>query len=177
MSMKASGSRRWRLLLLPVLVIVIVIIVALVVLVPKIQAAPEQPIAFDHSAMVSKGMNCQFCHSDARRSPAAGMPSVQLCYGCHKTIDSNVPVIKEVLGYWDRQQPIPWVRVNVLPRFVFFSHEVHIHAGRACEDCHGDVGKMTVDKPVVNMNMGWCLNCHQQQPNASRLIECEICHR
>ncbi len=176
MSIKASGARRWR-LIIPILVVIIVIVVALVVLVPKTQAAPEQPIAFSHKAMASVGIGCLFCHSDARQSPAAGMPSVQKCYGCHKVVDSNIPVIKEVLGYWDRQQPIPWVRVNVLPRFVFFSHEVHVNAGKNCEDCHGDVGNMTVDVPVVNMNMGWCLNCHEQQPDAQYLIECDICHR
>ena len=168
--------RRWR-LIIPILVVVIVIVVALVVLVPKTQAAPEQPIAFDHKAMVSLGIGCLFCHNDARQSPAAGMPSVQKCYGCHKVIDTNMPVIKEVLGYWDRQEPIPWVRVNVLPRFVFFSHEVHVNAGMNCEDCHGDVGNMTVDKPVVNMNMGWCLNCHEQQPDAEQLMDCDVCHR
>jgi hypothetical protein len=36
---------------------------------------------------------------------------------------------------------------------------------------------MTVAKPVVRMNMGWCLDCHEKQPNASQLMDCVICHR
>jgi hypothetical protein len=27
------------------------------------------------------------------------------------------------------------------------------------------------------MNMGWCLNCHNQQSNASQLRDCAVCHR
>ena len=37
-------------------------------------------------------------------------------------------------GYWARQEPIPWVRVNVLPRYVYFNHEVHVNAGKNCEN-------------------------------------------
>jgi hypothetical protein len=88
-----------------------------------------------------------------------------------------VPVIKQVAGYWDRQEPIPWVRVNQLPRFVFFSHQVHVNGGQNCEFCHGDVGHMTVAVPVVRMNMGWCLNCHEKQSPDRRLEDCLICHR
>ena len=32
-------------------------------------------------------------------------------------------------------------------------------------------------KPVVKMNMGWCLDCHEKQPNATQLMDCVICHR
>ncbi len=123
------------------------------------------------------GIQCLYCHNTARVSPAAGMPSVAKCMGCHKVVDPTNPVIKEVAAYWDNQQPIPWVRVNVMPRFVFFSHEVHVNGGVNCEACHGDVAHMTVAHPVVRMNMGWCLDCHEKQPNASQLMDCVICHR
>jgi hypothetical protein len=145
---------------------------------PVAQAAEGQPIAFNHQAMVQLGVQCLFCHADAQRSPSPGMPSVERCYGCHKTISTNLPVIQQVLGYWQRQEPIPWARVNTLPRFVYFSHEVHINVGGlACERCHGDVGHMTVARPVVRMNMGWCLSCHESQPNAAQLTDCVVCHQ
>ncbi len=176
MSMKANQSRRWR-IIIPLVVLIIVIGVVLAIFVANTQAAPQQPIAFNHQAMVGLGIQCLFCHSDARTSDSAGMPSVEKCNGCHRTINPNVAVIQQVNGYWARQEPIPWVRVNVLPRYVYFSHEVHVNAGKNCEDCHGDVGQMTVDVQVVRMNMGWCLSCHEQQPDAQQLIECDICHR
>jgi c(7)-type cytochrome triheme protein len=145
----------------------------------KTQAASQQqPIAFNHKVMVGVGIQCLFCHTDARRSPAAGMPSVEKCMGCHRVIAKDTPEIQKLAGYWERQQPIPWVRVNRLPRFVYFSHQVHVvAAGLNCERCHGDVGNMTVVRPVVTMNMGWCLSCHEQQPNAPQLKDCVVCHQ
>jgi hypothetical protein len=158
--------------------VVVILVVVLLLLVPKTQEAPEQPIAFNHQIMVQLGIDCLFCHVDAIRSPAAGMPSLEKCMGCHKVVATTTPVIQQVTGYWERQEPIPWVRVNQLPRFVYFSHRVHVVGGGFnCERCHGDVGHMTVDKPVVRMDMGWCLGCHEQQTNANQLRDCVVCHQ
>ncbi len=138
---------------------------------------PAQPIAFNHKAMVGVGIPCLYCHSTAMKSPAAGMPTVEKCMGCHQTIATDKPEIQKIAVYWNQQQPIPWTRVNQLPRFVFFSHQVHVHAGVNCERCHGNVGQMTVAQQVVTMDMGWCLSCHEQQPNAQQLKDCVVCHR
>ena len=166
-----------RRLIIPILVLLIVTAAALAIFIPKTQASAAQPIAFNHQIMVQAGINCLYCHNGARQSPAAGMPSVDKCMGCHKVIDPTNQVILQVADYWNRQQPIPWVRVNVMPRFVYFSHEVHVNSGVNCENCHGDVGQMTVVRPVVKMTMGWCLDCHEKQPAAKQLIDCVICHR
>jgi hypothetical protein len=142
------------------------------------EAAPQQPIAFNHEVMVQAGISCLYCHADALKSSAAGMPSIEKCMGCHKVIATDSPEIKKLANYWERQEPIPWVRVNQLPRFVYFSHRVHIvAAGLNCERCHGDVGHMTVARPVATMDMGWCLGCHEQQPNARQLVDCVVCHQ
>ncbi len=142
------------------------------------RAQASQPIAFPHKAMVQIGVQCLYCHQDARRSPAAGMPSVKKCMDCHRYVNPSNPTIQQVAAYWNRQEAIPWVRENLLPRFVYFSHQVHVDAaGLNCERCHGDVGQMTIAVPVVRMNMGWCLECHQQQPNADQLRDCVVCHK
>jgi hypothetical protein len=144
----------------------------------RIQAAAQQPIAFNHELMVQAGVQCLFCHAEAMKSPVAGMPSVEKCMGCHKVIKPDSPEIVKLAGYWERQEPIPWARVNQLPRFVYFSHQVHVvAAGLNCEHCHGDVGHMDVARPVVKMDMGWCLDCHKQQDNAKQLIDCVVCHQ
>jgi Cytochrome c7 and related cytochrome c len=174
----ATLFRRWRLLAgVVVIVIMIMLAAAFFLLSSQAHAAPEQPIAFNHEVMVQTGIPCLFCHTDAIRSPVAGMPSVEKCMGCHKIIVTNSPEIKKLAGYWKRQEPIPWVRVNQLPRFVYFSHRPHIAAGLNCERCHGDVGHMTVDHPGVTMDMGWCLSCHAQQSNAQQLQDCIVCHQ
>ena len=144
----------------------------------KAQTGAPPPIAFSHKVMVGAGVNCLFCHSGALKSPVAGLPSVQKCLGCHSVIAATNPEIQKLAGYAQRGQPIPWPRVNTLPRFVYFSHEVHVAAGGLnCERCHGDVSQMALDQPVVRMNMGWCLECHAQQPNADQLKDCSVCHK
>ena len=166
-------------LVIAAVAIVIVVVAGLALFaVTSLQAAPEQPIAFNHEAMVQKGIQCVFCHTSATKSPVAGIPSVEKCVGCHTTNANNSPEIAKLTDYWTQQKPIPWVRVNQLPRFVYFSHEVHVvNAQLNCERCHGDVGHMTVTKPAVTLNMGFCLSCHQQQPNAKQLTDCVTCHK
>lgn len=145
----------------------------------RVLAAPEQPIPYSHRTHVEAGVQCLYCHSSALRSPVAGIPSVEKCMGCHSVIATESPAVQEVTGYWDRGEPIPWVRVNTQPDFVYFSHLPHLGAGLNCEACHGDVGTMEVVKPVVKMDMGWCLDCHLQQPEEkiARLVDCLACHK
>lgn len=179
--MRVGGSMRarWRLLAAGVVVLVILTAVGAFFLYSAVQAqaAPGQPIPFPHRPMVRAGVTCIYCHSGALKSPAAGMPSVEKCMGCHSTIRTDSPAIQALTGYWERQQPIEWVRVYELPRHVYFSHQVHISAGFNCERCHGDVGNMTVTTRVVNMDMGWCLSCHNAQPHAAQLRDCVVCHK
>ena len=105
------------------------------------------------------------------------MPSVYLCLGCHNVIARDSPLIAQVRAYWERQQSIPWVRLYRLPGFVQFSHRPHLAAGLNCEGCHGDVGRMEVTVTVsYYKQMGWCLECHEHQPNPLPLTECQICH-
>lgn len=175
-STRGSPSRRW--LIAGAVLILIVLVGAYLIFASRSKAAPTQPIQFNHQMMVGAGVQCLYCHNTATRSPAAGIPSVEKCIGCHNVIATDRPEIQQLAGYWERQEPIPWARVYRLPRFVYFSHQVHVNAGGLnCERCHGDVGNMIEIHPVVDMNMGWCLGCHSQQPNAAQLRDCVICHR
>jgi hypothetical protein len=168
---------RWFL----VIALLIVVAVAGGIFLTRAQvfAAPEQPIAYSHRVHVEAGVQCLFCHSSALRSDVAGIPSVQKCMGCHSVIATDSPLIQEVSGYWERGEPIPWVRVNAQPDFVYFSHQPHMGASLSCESCHGDVGQMEVVHPVVKMDMGWCLDCHLKQPEekVARLADCLACHK
>ncbi len=171
----ASPRARRRVLFLLLLALVCIGIVLFLAL--QVAAAPRESVAFNHQSMVQAGIPCLFCHTDAPRSPVAGIPSVEKCMGCHQVIATGNSEVQKVAGYWARQQPIPWPRVNQLPRFVYFSHRVHITRGLNCERCHGDVGHMAMDRPVLRMNMGWCLSCHGAQPNAAQLRDCVVCHQ
>ncbi len=171
--MKSPFFRRTA---IAVIATVVILVLAVVSYASRSQAAPQQPIPFPHSKMVQAGVQCVFCHTSATKSPSPGMPSVEKCMGCHKFVATNRPAVQQLAGYWQRQEPIPWVRINQLPRYVHFPHNVHVNSVINCERCHGDVGQMQTTHQVVVMNMGWCLSCHQQQPNAKQLMDCVICH-
>ena len=133
-----------------------------------------QPIAFSHAHQVAEiGLDCQTCHVYARRSPVAGIPSVEVCVGCHRQVLSDQPEIQKVLTFWDAEQPIPWLRVHDLPDHVRFTHKRHVRAGVDCAECHGNVASMELTVQVESLKMGWCVTCHQQR-DAS--IDCLTCH-
>src|SRR5919197_6560566 len=82
---------------------------------PAIAQASVQPINFPHNVHVqSYKIDCQYCHSDARRSEYAGLPSVTRCMGCHKIAGAALPEVKKLAEYSARGEPIPWARVNKL---------------------------------------------------------------
>lgn len=162
-----------------ILLVLIAIGIGIVLTRFRVLAAPSQPIAYSHRLHVSIGIQCLYCHVEATRSEIASIPSVEKCMGCHSYIATDRDSIKEIIGYWERGESIPWNKVNVQPDFVYFSHQSHTLAGLNCENCHGDVGSMDEVKPVVKMDMGWCLKCHLEQPDekVGRLVDCLACHK
>ena len=142
-------------------------------------AAPSQPIPFSHQLHSEQSIQCLFCHPNAMRSDVAGIPSVERCIGCHRTIATDHEEIQVLLGYWEQQEPIPWQPVVKMADHVFFSHQPHLLAAVSCESCHGDVGQMETTRPALNMDMGWCLKCHLEQPaeKVAKLADCLACHK
>ena len=56
---------------------------------------------------------------------------------------------------------LTWIRVNDLPDFVYFNHQIHIRQGVGCATCHGPVDKMPLMYQAQPLLMGWCLDCHR----------------
>jgi hypothetical protein len=138
------------------------------------QGPPGQPIEFSHRIHAGdNAIPCLFCHTYARRGPVAGVPSVQRCAQCHLTIASEKPEIVKLLGYWERKEPIAWLRVHDLPDFVRFTHKRHVAAGVECRTCHGDVARMDAAVQTAPLTMGWCLSCHKERKAPT---DCVACH-
>ena len=140
--------------------------------------APRQPIAFSHETHACKlGIDCQYCHVYADKSPHAGVPPVMRCVGCHRfplpdsTKQKKVDVL---LSYWNQKKPIAWIKVHDLPDYVYFSHKRHVKRGIRCQTCHGPVETMTVVEKRAPLTMGWCVSCHRKN-NAP--LECWTCHK
>ncbi|GAB4379032.1 MAG: cytochrome c3 family protein [Calditrichia bacterium] len=157
--------------------IFIMIIILLAVFWKEKYEPPRQPINFSHQIHVTRvGLPCTHCHTTVEKSPAAGIPSVQTCMNCHRSVATDKPEIQKLTKFWEDKMPIPWERVYVLParKYVYFSHERHIKADLECSACHGHVEIMPVMKKVRNLEMGWCVSCHRAN-NAS--TDCATCHK
>ena len=139
--------------------------------------APEQPIAFSHRIHAGDyQIECMYCHSQARKSASAGVPSVDKCAGCHQTILPERPQIRLLLDYWANQEPIPWIKVHDLPDFVHFSHKRHVAAEIECQTCHGPVETMEVVSREAPVEMGLCLTCHRDS-QVQFGDDCMTCHK
>ncbi|MGC2404394.1 MAG: cytochrome c3 family protein [Acidobacteriaceae bacterium] len=136
---------------------------------------PVQPIAYTHKVHLAKGLPCTFCHVGVDQGPEARIPGVNVCMSCHQSIATDRPEIKKIAAYKARGEEIPWVRVYNYSEsaHVRFNHAPHIRAGVDCASCHSDLTQQTTAERKVNLNMGFCLNCHTQKKVS---VDCETCH-
>lgn len=135
---------------------------------------PVQPIAYSHRIHAGESkLPCLFCHRNADRSPVAGVPAVRVCMGCHQITAAQKPEILKLKGYWDKGEPVPWVRVHRLPGHVRFTHKRHVRKDIACQTCHGPIETMDRVRQWAPLSMGWCVKCHEKN-GADR--DCMVCH-
>lgn len=139
-----------------------------------------QPIAFPHNTHAGDfQIDCQYCHFSAERSVDAGIPPVASCMGCHTVIRGrNKPEeVQKLLDFWQRGEPIPWVRIYKVADHVKFPHMRHVAADAGnleCQECHGTVEEIEVIEEVEQpLKMGWCVDCHREN-DAS--VDCTVCH-
>lgn len=150
--------------------------------------APIQPIHYSHKIHAGDNeINCKYCHSAARVSKNAGVPSLNVCMNCHKNIsevaestatpeyskafyDEQIQKLYTAVG-WDKTtqsytgktQPVKWIRIHNLPDFVYFNHSQHVTvAGIECQTCHGPVQEFEIQKQFAPLTMGWCVECHRK---------------
>ena len=151
--------------------------------------APVQPIHYSHKIHAGDNqIDCNYCHSSARKSKHSGIPSLNVCMNCHKNIaeytgevdpengytkefyDGEIAKLYDAVG-WDVDQqaytgetkPVKWVRIHNLPDFAYFNHSQHVTvAGIECQKCHGPVEEMEIMYQYSSLTMGWCINCHRE---------------
>jgi cytochrome c2 len=149
---------------------------------------PVQPIHYSHRIHAGEnGIDCKYCHSSARVSKHSGIPSLNICMNCHKSIyevaestateeyskefyDGEIKKLYEAVGWDDANQkytgktkPVKWVRIHNLPDFAYFNHSQHVMVGQIeCQTCHGPVEEMEVMYQHAPLTMGWCINCHRE---------------
>ncbi len=149
---------------------------------------PIQPIHYSHRIHAGDNqIECKYCHSSARTSKHSGIPSLNVCMNCHKSIsevapetateeyskefyDKEIAKLYDAVG-WDpatrtysgEEKPVKWVRLHNLPDLAYFNHSQHVTvAGIQCQECHGPIEEMEVVYQNAPLTMGWCINCHRE---------------
>lgn len=141
---------------------------------------PDQPIAFSHKIHAGEnGIDCNYCHTSARKSKHSNIPSANVCMNCHASIvegsiagTTELQKIYDAVGYDPdsrtyipgyEQKPIEWVRIHNLPDLAYFNHSQHVTVGQLeCQECHGAIEEMDVVKQHSELTMGWCIDCHRE---------------
>jgi hypothetical protein len=122
----------------------------------------EQPVPFSHQQHVGElGLDCRYCHSSVETTDFAGIPSTQVCMGCHTQVAVEASSLEPVRASLANDRPLEWIRVHDLPDFVYFNHGIHVSQGIGCESCHGRVDQMPVIAKMETLRMDWCLACHR----------------
>ena len=137
---------------------------------------PEQPVEFPHKTHFGKKIGCtEYCHEAVVSGPVAGLPSVRTCMICHNAIATDRPRIKQITAMRDRGEDFVWRRVfDYAPQaHVKFNHAPHIRATVGCATCHGPIHEGTVAQRNVDLNMGFCVNCHNERKAP---VDCLTCH-
>ena len=142
---------------------------------------PTQPLDFPHYRHVEIGkegpeLKCtETCHEGALKGPVAGLPSANVCMGCHASIATDKPRIQQLTALADKGIDLNWKRVfGYAPQaHVKFNHAPHIRANVECATCHGDIAHQNTAERNVEVHMGVCVTCHREK-NAPN--ECVTCH-
>lgn len=142
----------------------------------NIRPTAKQPFPFPHKTHVDKKIGCtEYCHESVTKGPVAGLPSVKTCMICHESIATDRPLIQQVTAISKSGVDLAWQRVYgyALESHVRFNHAPHIRSKVECSTCHGRIDQQTVAERNVNLQMGFCVDCHKskQAPN-----ECLTCH-
>lgn len=140
---------------------------------------PKQPIEFSHKVHAGvNGVDCNYCHTSARKSKHSGIPSANVCMNCHTYISEGtqtgtkeIAKIYEAVGFDPdtrkyiegyEEKPIEWIRIHNLPDHAYFNHSQHVVAGKIeCQECHGPIEEMDVVYQHASLTMGWCVDCHR----------------
>lgn len=135
----------------------------------------EQPIEFPHNTHIAREISCETCHEGVATGPVAGLPSVRTCMICHEAIATDRPLIQQITAMRDKGLDLQWSRVYgyATEAHVRFNHAPHIRRNVQCATCHGDIANQTVAQRTVDLTMGFCVNCHNENKAP---VDCMTCH-
>jgi len=137
-----------------------------------------QPVQFNHVKHTQElGLECSACHEYYATNEHSGLPSLDLCEGCHSealTKSAEEETLLKLLAATPRPS---FRKLFRLPEDVRYSHSRHVTSGGLeCSTCHGAVAATTAPPavPLTRITMATCLGCHAERGVKS---DCTDCHR
>jgi len=122
------------------------------------EVVPAQEL-FNHKRHAALKLQCAYCHQNASTAERAGLPAATTCITCHSQMAP--------------EKIVPVARIYRLPDFVLFRHDRHVSHGLDCSVCHGDVWSQDQMRPVLQMKMKACIDCHR---TSGAKVTCTTCH-
>ena len=133
---------------------------------------PVQPVPFSHKIHAGQlGVDCRYCHNGVEKSWFSNLPGASTCMNCHNQVLKDDPRLAIVRQSAEKNTPVPWVQVHIVPDYVYFNHSVHVTRGISCVECHGRVDQMTEVREVKSMSMSFCLDCHRDPASHIRPVD------
>lgn len=137
----------------------------------------RQPIAFNHLKHVKDlDLACNTCHVTVETEAFSGLPSTEICAGCHAEAQGTTAEEKRLVKMIQEGAPIPWAALFRQPSHVFYSHRRHVVVAKLpCTECHGGIADSTSPPlRVRKLEMKDCLACHERKRVST---DCTACHR
>lgn len=142
-----------------------------------LRPAVRQPIAFNHLKHVKDlDLACNTCHVTVETEAFSGLPSAEICAGCHAEAQGTTAEEKRLVKMLQDGTPMTWVSLFRQPPHVFYSHRRHVMVAKIpCAECHGGIADSSSPPlRVRKLQMEDCLRCHERKRVST---DCTTCHR
>jgi hypothetical protein len=168
---------------------------------PLLYSKKLQPVRFSHVVHVEDGgMACSDCHFNREDGSFSGIPNTGKCAECHaEPMGEDPEELRFVEEYVATGKQVEWVRYQVQPDNVFFSHAAHSveacgschpefeeNPRELCNKCHPDVGgsdsapaaqvNRITGYTSMTMKMWQCERCHANENHFELTEEDEAKH-
>lgn len=169
--------------LAPLLAVVLLAVLLGAVLVAAAPPDRQEALAdINHSIHIGSGLACVDCHTGVESHSRAGVPSIEICAGCHEgssaeDLGGTANAVLIAAHLESGEEPW-WPRRYILADHLIFSHLRHFKvAGIDCSECHGDMSSATTlpAEPIGRvLTMEGCMECHRRH---GATLDCWACHR
>lgn len=164
----------WRRLLLIAPPVVVLVLLGLA----RRSPAVPQPVAFNHRKHTQDlQLNCEFCHQYVTSGAHAGLPGNDICSTCHLAPMGESKEAARLTELLSRGDSLQFHKLFRLPSHVTYTHRRHVGIAQLeCSLCHGGIAatERPPARPLVQINMGFCLDCHRDRAQS---LDCVACHR